>query len=205
MKTHTVSTYSFAELSPKAQARALEDHSRLCGEFWESDCTIDDAKQCLAFAGFTIEKVYFSGFWSQGDGACFVGRWVARHVDAAKMRQHAPQDAFLHAIADNLEKWAADYPQASFRVKHSGRYSHEFCTEFAVDLYGDAEPSEEQRTHADDAEKGMIEEARDAMRWIYRQLQADYEFVTAEPQVRESIEANECEFNADGSRYRSPL
>lgn len=201
MKTHTISTYSFNELSPHAQQCALDKHREFLGSVWESDCTQEDAAQCLAFAGFNIEKILFTGFWSQGDGACFEGAWRAADVNPAEMRQHAPLDQTLHRIADGLAAVAASYPQASFRVKHRGHYCHKYCTEFYFDLFGDAEPSALQAAGADGAEKELAELARDAMEWIYRQLEKDYDWQTAEPQVRESIEANAYEFNEDGTIY----
>lgn len=38
------------------------------------------------------------------------------------------------------------------------------------------------------------------MRWIYRALEAEYEYQDSDGQVDETIKANEYEFEEDGSR-----
>lgn len=195
MKTLAYNVYSFPELSPKAQSLALEDARAFLSETWDADPTIDDAKQCLTFAGFNVEQVHYSGFSCQGDGACFTGAWAASKVNPAAMRDYAPQDSTLHAIADGLAKLAALYPDAAFSVKHSGRYYHEYCTEFDITLSGTREISGPE---LEDTEKQLIELARDAMRWVYRQIEKDYSWSLEDEQVRDFITANEYDFLESG-------
>lgn len=192
MKTKTYKVYTFDELSPKARARAISNHRDFVGEQWSGETTIEDAKQCLAFAGWDVSEIHYSGFWSQGDGACFEGSWRASDVKPAAMREHAPVDTVLHGIADRLAKLAEKYPKAVANVRHSGHYSHEYCTVFSVTADDDGNDMPE----AD--EKELIEVSRDAMRWIYRQLEKEYEWETDEAQVIDSIRANEYEFTEDG-------
>ncbi len=195
MKTKSYNVYSFAELSGAARERAIEAHRQFIAEQWDGETTIEDAKQMLAFAGFDVGRVFYSGFSSQGDGACFEGSWRASDVAAPAMKDNAPLDTELHRIADGMAELAAKFPHAHFNVTHRGHYSHKYCTEFAVSVVnedGDEMPG------ADEAEKALIELARDAMEWIYRQLEKEYDYQTAEAQVIESIEANDYEFTADG-------
>lgn len=51
----------------------------------------------------------------------------------------------------------------------------------------------EQR--ADEVTKAL----RDFNRWIFRRLQDEYEYLTSDEQVEESIRANEYEFTEDGT------
>lgn len=199
MKTIETKVYSLSELSPSAKERARDWYRKgLSGQgLWDGDCVIEDAQQCLALAGFNVDKVFYSGFSSQGDGACFNGGWDARNVNAAGMKEHAPQDAELHRIADECARIAALFPTASLSVKHSGRYSHQYCTVNIVDENGD----EIDTAAAQDAEKALIEASRDAMAWIYRQLEADWDWRNGDEQVDESIEANEYTFTEEGERF----
>lgn len=195
MKTKTYNTYSFAELSAGPRSRAIEDHRQFLAENFDDSCTTDDAKAMLSHAGFTVDRVFWSGFSSQGDGACFEGSWKASAVNEKAMRDNAPRDTELHRIADGMQAIACKYPYAYFTVKQSGHYQHKYCTEFAVSMVnedGDEMPG------AQEAEKEVIELARDAMEWIYRQLQKQYEWELEEAQVVESIEANGYEFTGDG-------
>jgi hypothetical protein len=52
-----------------------------------------------------------------------------------------------------------------------------------------------------EAEEAAIETARDAMRWIYRRLEREYEYQNSVECVDEVIRANEYEFTEDGRRY----
>lgn len=74
MRTITTETHAYTihELSDKAKERAhyqwLENF-----EFFGAEYVIEDAKEIAALMGWTIDKVFYSGFGSQGDGACFKG------------------------------------------------------------------------------------------------------------------------------------
>ncbi len=39
------------------------------GDWYES--VYEHFKEMMSVIGIRVDKVYFSGFWSQGDGACF--------------------------------------------------------------------------------------------------------------------------------------
>jgi hypothetical protein len=187
MRIKETKVYPFDELDDKAKDRAREWYREgaLDYEWWDS--TYDDAKTCLALAGFTVEEIYFSGFSSQGDGACFKGSWSAADTKPVKaMRQHAPKDKELHAIAATMRRIARKQPDAAMSVKQRGHYSHEHCTEFSVDA------------RTPELEEQIIETSRDAMRWIYRQLEKEYEWLMSDEQVDESIRANEYEFTEEG-------
>jgi len=198
MKIIETPVFTLSELSPKAKDRARAWFRS--GGLWDSEAVIEDAKQCLRFAGLTVDNVYFSGFSSQGDGACFEGSWYASAVSADGMKQHAPQDARLHQIAEEFARIAALFPHAYFSVKHSGHYSHHFCTNFTISIV-DENDDEIRTNEADAVKKDLIEVARDAMQWIYRQLEKDYDWYNEDAQVDEMIEANEYTFTEDGERF----
>jgi bacillopeptidase F (M6 metalloprotease family) len=42
---------------------------------------------------------------------------------------------------------------------------------------------------------------RDLAHWLYRQLQREYDYLTSNEAVDESIEANEYTFTAEGRRF----
>jgi hypothetical protein len=208
---HTLTSYSFSELSAKAKERA-RDWFRTGLEF-DNEPTIEDAKQCLAFAGFEVDKVLFSGFSSQGDGACFEGNWRADRFIATKpgeqpsasealMKGYAPQDAELHRIARELGELAKAHPTASLVIKHRGHYYHQYCTEMDLSISDPETGDEVDFPGYGDYEKALIELARDAMEWIYRQLEKDYDWQNEDEQVDLNILANDYQFNLDGSRFQ---
>jgi hypothetical protein len=68
--------------------------------------------------GGTRQKhyIWYSGFWSQGDGARFEGYLNHAKGAAARIRDYAPTDATLQGIADQLQgskRWGGRPPAAS--------------------------------------------------------------------------------------------
>ncbi|MCK5610705.1 antitoxin of toxin-antitoxin stability system [Candidatus Pacearchaeota archaeon] len=193
--------FKFDELSEEAQQTAIEklydlnvDH-----DWWD----FEDAKQAAARMGIEIDDIYFSGFSSQGDGACFEGSYSYQNGGIKAIKDYAPQDERLHQIAQGLQ----DIQRKSFyglsaTVKHSGHYYHEYCTNISVSecrTLRDGCGSEDYASVADN--EAITEALRDFMRWIYKQLEKEYDYLTSEEAIKESIKANGYEFTGDGERY----
>ncbi len=227
-KQKITTVYQFDELSDKAKERARDWYREgTCDDtYWrrlECESVIDDAATVAGFLGLDINQtayktmggetkyeptVYFSGFWSQGDGACVEGTWRASDVKADKLKEYAPQDKELHRVVDGLAEIAKEYPDGYFKVTHRGHYSHSGCTAFDVEL-----PTEQENELEHDSpeykllqvklgedEDTLIELARDFMNWIYRQLEKEWDYQNSDEQVDETIMANEYEFLENGNR-----
>lgn len=201
MKTITTLVYSLSELSPAAKEKARDWYRQAStGDDHGAEAVIDDAKQVFANCGITIDRVGYSGFWSQGDGAHFVGTWRASDVKVGGVKQEAPVDEELHRIAAEFERLAALFPLSSFTVKHRGHYQHENCTDFSFEFL-DADGYQVDPPGAQQAEKDLEKAAKDAMRWIYLTLEKEYEYHNADEQVDETIESNGYTFTEDGERF----
>lgn len=190
MRQVTNNVYQFTELTDSAKETARQwFREASAGDSYYSECVIEDAKECLALAGFRVDTVYFSGFSSQGDGACFEGAWYPKDCLPVKaMKAHAPKDTELHRIAATMRAIAKRDKNSGMTVKHRGHYYHEHCTEFGIDA----------RTL--EIEEEIIEASRDAMRWIYRQLEREWDYQNSDENVDETIQANEYEFTEEGKR-----
>jgi len=202
--------YYFDELSDSAKDTARQWWRNGAFDYEWYDSVFEDAQQCLAYCGLDVEKIYFSGFSSQGDGACFNGTWSAGEVNAVNLKAHASQDRELHRLVDAFAAIAKEYSGSSISFKHSGHYYHPYCTKFS-----DFEVSEDDLINSLDygapeyrareslifsAEQEVIELCRDSMKWVYRQLEREWDFQNADEQVDENIRANEYEFLEDGRR-----
>ena len=151
------------------------------------------------YGGGTRDKpqVHFSGFASQGDGASFAGRYSHAKRAAKAIRAHAPQDEELHRIADELQALQRrNFHQLHASIRQSGRYCHEYT--MAIEVERDS-PTWQPPT--DDAEDTVIEAMRDLARWLYRQLQSEYEHQTSDEAVDEIVSANAWTFTSDGTRF----
>lgn len=206
-RTIETEIFSFDELSDAAKEKARR---------WWRDCLaqdsdwhnfiFEDAVQCTKILGIEIAThsvkligggtrqnltIYFSGFWSQGDGASYEGYYYYAKQASKLIRKHAPQDSELHRIADCLFTIQKQAGYGLFAVmKHCGYYQHSHC--MMVDV------QHSRGWNIELWEDSLPQLMRDFADWIYRQLEKEFEYQNADAQVDEAIRANEYEFEADG-------
>jgi len=200
--------YSFDELSDRAKERARSwwRDGALDYDWW--DCIYEDAATIADMLGIDLRQkpvklmngttrhdpaIYFSGFSSQGDGACFEGSYAYKAGCARAVRRYASKDTVLHRIAADLVTLQRRYfYRLEAECRQSGHYSHSGCMSVNVDMAG-------RYDVPDDAIDGLTEVLRSFADWIYRQLEREYEWLMADEQVDESIRCNEYEFDEGGS------
>ena len=204
MKTLVINAYAIDELAPGVLAKVI-DRLRVDlvdDQWWDS--VYDDADSIATILGITIDRrrtgrspaIEFSGFWSQGDGACFTGRYRFSPNATKELRSYAPVDSTLHDIADELAAIHKKHP-AAFEVsivRNASRYCHERSVDVNVSLDGDDEEQPVPR----ELDDGVTEQMGRVMRWIYRQLENEYEYQTSDDRVRQSAFDNELLFTANG-------
>lgn len=201
--------FKFDELDESAQSKAL-DYFRegACADSWWYESIYEDCRIIFDILGISSEKpvrlmngktryepaIWFSGFSSQGDGACFEGSYSYKKGSAKAIRAHAPQDSELHRIADELQALQRRaFYSLSASVSHRGHYYHSGCTSI------DVEDSRRPYDIDSELEEGVAQALRDLMDWIYQQLESEYEYQTSDDCIRENIAANEYEFDESGS------
>ncbi|TXG98613.1 MAG: antitoxin of toxin-antitoxin stability system [Nevskiaceae bacterium] len=141
--------------------------------------------------------IWFRGFWSQGDGACYEGVWRHARGAAARLRAYAPQDAVLHGIADRLQAiQRRNFFQLRAEISHHGQYTHEYSMRISVER-----DSPVGQDMTPDAEDIVTEALRDLARWLYRQLEGEYDYLTSDEAVDESLRANDYTFTEAGRRF----
>lgn len=194
MRTISINLYKFDELSDKAKEVARQwwrDNDS--GENKWAEYVLEDAKTCLALMGFCNVDIQWSGFWCQGDGASFTGHWQAETVAPTALKQHAPVDEELHRIVDGLYTVAQIYPDGYVKLSsdsqmccHEGTITFDHCSGFDKEGWGVSLAA-------------LIGLSRNMMRWIYRQLESEYNYYVSDENVDESIRINEHEFYDNGS------
>ena len=194
----------------KDQARAWYRDASACDDWHE--CVFDDfeaicvilgvrlkTRSVRLFGGGTRPKpcIWFSGFASQGDGASFEGALGFATGAPKAIRAHAPENSELHRIADGLQAiQRRNFYQLRADINQHGRGCHEYSMSIAVERDS---PNNQQMTA--DAEDTVIELLRDLARWLYRQLEREYEYQTSNEVTDEAILANEYTFTASGRRF----
>ena len=204
--------YGFDELSDAAKDAARAWYREGGFDYDWYDAVYEDFQRIAEILGLDLKTrpvrlmgdgmrqalcIWFTGFWSQGDGACFETRYSYGKGASLGIREYAPQDTELHRIADALQAiQRRNFYQLRAEVSHRGHYYHEYCMVISVERDS---PTGQDMT--EDAEEAVTEALRDLARWLYHQLEREYDCLTSDEAVDEAIAANGYTFTEAGRRF----
>ena len=186
MRTIQKTVFLYSELSKSAQEKAREWYrSTSAWDNFYADCVFDDAAIIADILGIDLRQtrktkmdgshsyeptIYYSGFWSQGDGACFKGEYRYKPGASKAIRAYAPEDKTLHRIADALQSTQKKHFYKLWaNCAQSGHYYHSGC--MSVDVWHD----DDEYRAIGDSEDDIRQLMRDFADWIYKQLESAYE------------------------------
>ena len=190
MKTVTVSVYEIIELNDKAIQTAIENHRdiNVDHDWWQN--VYEDFKSICEILGVETDDIEFAMF-CQGSGASFTGTYQYKSDALDKIKEYAPNDEKLHAIADALHACGECSATINRQAHHS---SHEnSVTIYVYDKDGDYAENETQ--------DAVIDALRNLMRWLFKSLEEDYEYLTSDEAVVDTIDANAYTFTENGERF----
>ena len=183
MEIVQIKGYTIGELEPKAKERALSwIIEGLDYEWWDS--VYDDARECGKRLGIDIDNIYFSGFYHQGSGCCFSGHYSYQKGWKKAIKDYASKDQELLEIGQALQ----DIQRPAFyelggEIKGNDRYWRT-----RIDLHW-------QYSEHEQAINDVLSNFAD---WIYNNLQTEYEWLSSEEQLIESVQANGYLFDENG-------
>ena len=199
MRELLIKLYRFEELDKKTQEKVLEDSRYiLTTDNWYA-YTLSFWEYNLTKMGFMDAQIYFSGFYSQGDGAYFTAV-----CDDVKI-----MDTMVRCYGHD---YGWDYKRARLWLELSERNLILFYTyqqnhhlhKYSVKYY-----AEELFTGVSDifVQKCAVKKLSDYFSaWcnelcdaIYEDLQNEYEYLVSDDAIVEFFDANEFEFLADGT------
>lgn len=196
MRIVETKVYKYEELSDSTKERAREWYLEggLCYDWW--DFCYEDFCRVAEILGIEISyrqgrgaEIYFNGFYCQGSGSSFVGTYRYAKGAVAKIKQYAPQDEELHRIAYGLK----EVQRRHFYRLEANISSHRDYM-ISVEVYD----GDDRYRYIGDAEEEVRELMNDFNDWMFKRLQDEYEHLTSDEVVEESIIANEYEFDEDG-------
>ena len=188
MRVIEKTVFLFDELTDAAQEKAREwFRTASAHDTWWSESVIDDAKRIGTLIGFDADEIYWRGFWSQGDGACWTGSVSYAAGCAAAVARECPQDAEIQRIA---RAWQ-DLQRRNFYQIRGGVSANDRYMRTSVDAY-----RADDRDVTDEGDAGQI--VSDFADWVYRSLEKEYDYQMSDECVDEAIRANEYEFDEDG-------
>ncbi|WP_159477663.1 hypothetical protein [Dyadobacter sp. 3J3] len=207
MKKITITLYSFEELPQATQKQVTQKLSGINVDytFWY-EYSYEHFKKLCALLGVGVEakSLHFNGFYAQGDGSCF-----GADVDIVGLIEGIRSRVWTSSMpASELEMQAPDISPSLFSLIKKGGidisakiYSHSngIGIEAGMDWNYD---SSKNLSNIDksflDMESWFQKTSKTLNDYLYRSLQAEYEFVTSEQSVAETITANEYLFTIDG-------
>ena len=195
----------------------LSDSAKETARGWMRNCEIEDFGQdteSLYYSALAAAKILgidfddkgkrsepdirWSGFSSQGDGASFVGSYSHSPNSPARILSEFPTDTALHAIADGLDAMQCGYKlltghRINADIRQSGNYYHEMTMSLSDVL--DSETGEMEYDEA--METLLLDLMRDFARWIYKSLEAEYDYRLSDENIEERIGDGEYQFDAE--------
>lgn len=207
-ETEEKTEFKFGELSERAKQKAREKYTSgdyLVDEWW--DGVYEDAVCMGQMLGieigatthvstkgrnYTTTNIRFSGFGSQGDGACFDGTYryapdAAKHIDQEttdeELLRIAKELTLMH-VTQRLQ--GLEYFTAAIHAERNNSIRTEI-RDWGVDEVG--EPDEEKF-------RRLMQDFAD---WIYARLEDENDYLYSDEYVDERLSENDCVFDEDGT------
>lgn len=208
MRTVTIEKHvgTFDELSPELQAEVIEKFRYSWNDF-DPDFIIEDFCNDMEEKGVDVlpKNVYFSGFYSQGDGSCFSGKvidfikYISDVVNSYKHLFNSDKEfnAFL--------RWCNHvYNDCDYNIEISGSDQY-FTIRVNTDITTELYSLDHVKRKSEDQEGKFIkildyiieEKAIDDNAKLYKALENEYEYCLSDEVIKNTIESNELEFNLD--------
>jgi len=220
MRIKETKIYQYDELSDKAKEKAREWYRTDYPDYNWWDFLYEDFEQRAKELGIELSQkavllmngktrydpeIYFSGFYCQGSGSSFAGKWRAWDMNPDKLKSECPTDSELHRISNVLVDCANEDGEmwADIEAHHDNWIRVEVTDGDTIEEklneleYGSIEYnlySKACEQRADEVAKAL----KDFNRWIFRRLEEEYEYLTSDEQVEDSVRVNGYEFTEDG-------
>lgn len=197
MRIETITkTYAlFNELTDEQKRKVIELNKdiNIDNDSW-FEVYKNDFEELLSIIGFKNIKSYFTGFWSQGDGASFDALFeIPSHIDEIRARlkrldecmpkQGSNENLKFHNICERLFMNANEFKELldddinEIHIYQQGRYCHSntmYCD------YGNMD--------------AFLSECKELADYYYKMLERGYDDLQSDECIIETIECNELEF-----------
>ncbi len=196
-----VKVYSLEDVksNPELLKKVLEKHSDINTSFDWWDFVYENFKENND-EYFDIDKIYFSGFWSQGDGAMFEYSDISNRL----------RDIFIDGLdlSPMRKGWLRNNVSVSGKGVQRGLYYHEKSCSHTIwwevdngDLNWDRPLYQWIESFANDFENFVEELYVNLCSDLYSTLEKEYTYLISDEAILDSLECNEYEFTEDGNIY----
>lgn len=182
-------------LSPEnseLKQKVLEKYSHINVEHdWHESVYINFKTMTALQHGFLAYRIYFRGFGSQGDGAMFEGC----------------VNDFTKFVSDTRIKRLIQNGTIGFdmQFKHRGNYYHE--KSYNANMVESDYTTIDENLHPniynylEKLESEIKEQYETICKQLYRMLEQEYDYLTSDEAIMQTIESNGYEFDSDGNIF----
>lgn len=203
MRTIKVKVYKFEELKPEIQEKIIEESRYINVEYgnWAS-ITLDEWEKKLKAMGFEDINIEYSGFSSQGDGASFTGK-ITDQESLIKLMEGIDKEKYKPLRFAMRREEVELYANI---INLDNHYSHEKTKRLELDMDEIANNINPKRLEileqlADDLEATLEEKRFELSKEIYKALEGEYEGLTSDEAVKDTLTINDFEFLEEGEQF----
>ena len=197
MRTVEIKLYSFDELSEEVQRKVIEKNPEF--GIWDNwyEGLFDYYKNSGDIHGFDIEKILFSGFWHQGDGAMFEGSVNKKLFDDLKPNYASEEYKRVIKLitSEHITLWG--------KFKHYGHYYHHksYIENLEFEFQNGKNDYPNIQSVLDDIIDSIKTEYEDLCKKIYIDLKKEYEYLMSEEHITSTLKEGDYEFTENGEFY----
>jgi len=178
MKTKTYNLYKYDELTLEQKEKAIDKNRDINVDFDFESYTLEYETERLDTLGYNAPKISYSGFCSQGDGASFTATG-----DISKL----------------VKKTYQKYIDTITFTKNDNLYSHEYTMSIEIEYTDEPEPHSLAHTeYFNNLENTLLKDAREQARTIYKALESEYNDLTSDETISETLRANDYDITITG-------
>lgn len=207
MKIKTINLYSFDELTPEAQNKAIENLSNINTDYDWWDSTYEDFARLASYLGVSVDlkKTWFTLNYGQGDGSSYTASVdVFKLLECIKTqgwKEYAPKEEF------HFPKWGVNVDRVvNFMRKgiiDANATIYPVNRETGVNIDTEFNYSNSRRLENIEFALGELDSiiqyaARALNGFLYRQLRAECDYLSSREAIIETIQANEYTFTENG-------
>lgn len=195
MKAVNINVYNYADLlkNDTLKEKVLNTW-RDKNDYFDHDFILEDYKETIENLGYDGVNIYYSGFYSQGDGCCFICESI--DLDKIIKRMEMP-------IRLGLKDFIIDNTEVS--IKHNNfRYYHNKSVQVNYDFDTSSIGDRTEKYCNEIIEKIIDFIEKDISIYsdkIYSSLKEEWEYQRSDENILEMINANEYEFTEDGELF----
>lgn len=186
-----VTAYTFAELSLRAKDRVRKRHDPFDHNWWEF--VLSDARSVASLLGLDIKanKYGVSISWDQYFNVTYKAAYgPPKESPSTTVREYAPQDEKLHAIADALAT-----AQVTARLQHGECVTGNVVDHYSRDMYANLWIDGVDLGDKDyNLWRDFFTAFKDFASWIGEQLRLECDYLVSD----ERIEEMELKFDENG-------